>query len=359
MTQSLSSPGLAPEHECASARHFGRRARGVVPVSTGAAVLGVFGGILGLGAIGAAVIGGGPFERSQVQGLSAAGAVGIDFDGDGISDLQEQILGTRIDLTDSDLDGYSDLLELARQTNPLDPASIPGDSSERVGMAGFAYESTVTILTAIYVPAGGLTSASVNFGIVLGGTATPIDTNSVLGSSSVQFGPTSANGDAILVIESQVPESLLHAYNGSAFYATVAQPGLFTSAAAFQTLSFPGTDANGDPLPMLVRPENPPPGVGSSGGALGLPNSSSGGQNVDVGTVFRPLSADEDIPSDWSTGQICYQEMHAVGVNGLNVVYQVDYASCEEFDTYCSPSSCSASVGQGVEIVDPGAIVGG
>ncbi|MCH8064893.1 MAG: hypothetical protein IIC90_03580 [Chloroflexi bacterium] len=48
-----------------------------------------------------------------------------DFDGDGLSDFQESLLGTDPQNPDSDGDGVPDGEEFFRNTDPLDPASVP------------------------------------------------------------------------------------------------------------------------------------------------------------------------------------------------------------------------------------------
>ncbi len=53
-------------------------------------------------------------------------AVAGDSDGDGLSDMEEHIVGTSADLADTDGDGISDRLELVANSNPLDgqPAAV-------------------------------------------------------------------------------------------------------------------------------------------------------------------------------------------------------------------------------------------
>jgi hypothetical protein len=63
---------------------------------------------------------------AEITALYAAGSAGtckMDSDGDGLTDLQEDFLGTDPDNPDSDGDGISDRLEHLRGTNPNDPSS--------------------------------------------------------------------------------------------------------------------------------------------------------------------------------------------------------------------------------------------
>ena len=49
----------------------------------------------------------------------------MDFDNDGLSNLTEYNLGTKLDDSDSDDDGFSDRTEVNRGTDPNDPNSVP------------------------------------------------------------------------------------------------------------------------------------------------------------------------------------------------------------------------------------------
>jgi len=49
----------------------------------------------------------------------------MDFDNDGLSNLSEYNLGTKINDSDSDDDGFSDRTEVNRGTDPNDPNSVP------------------------------------------------------------------------------------------------------------------------------------------------------------------------------------------------------------------------------------------
>lgn len=52
----------------------------------------------------------------------------LDSDSDGLSNIQEYLLGTNLNNADSDGDTYSDGIEFALCTHPLDPDIYPGDS---------------------------------------------------------------------------------------------------------------------------------------------------------------------------------------------------------------------------------------
>jgi len=85
---------------------------------------------------------------------------------------------------------------------------------------------------------------------------------------------------------------------------------------------------------------------------------SNGGGGA-TGVAYRPLAADDEIPSSWNSGQICFQASSAVGVRGVSIVHEIGAADCMPMDTYCSPADCAAGVGQPLELPDPAALAGG
>ena len=96
--------------------------------------------------------------------------------------------------------------------------------------------------------------------------------------------------------------------------------------------------------------------VDFSGVIMSLDDAPAG---MGPGIIYQPLSSDDEIPSSWSGGQVCWQKTVPVGTNGSNIVYEVDEADCKDMDSYCSPSDCQASVGMPQERPDPGSLIGG
>jgi peroxiredoxin len=64
---------------------------------------------------------------TDLQTTDEGGGVdsGMDSDGDGLSDAEEDVLGTDPDEPDTDGDGYDDGVEVDGNTDPLDPADRP------------------------------------------------------------------------------------------------------------------------------------------------------------------------------------------------------------------------------------------
>jgi hypothetical protein len=85
----------------------------------------------------------------------------------------------------------------------------------------------------------------------------------------------------------------------------------------------------------------------------------STGSGRPAGIVYRPLAGDDQIPSTWNGGEICFQRTAAVGTNGVSIVHEVEAADCLPMDTYCSPVNCQAGVGRAIDIPDPAALLGG
>jgi len=65
-----------------------------------------------------------PYEPEVVEGSGTA-AAGVDSDGDGLSDAEEEELGLDPDRVDSDGDGFDDGVELAENADPTDPTHHP------------------------------------------------------------------------------------------------------------------------------------------------------------------------------------------------------------------------------------------
>ena len=271
----------------------------------------------------------------QSPTLAASGSPGDDTDGDGLTDIQEEILCTSPELPDTDSDGYSDLEEVTRQSDPKSRFDCPGPNSPKTGMVGRVVNNTLTTVFALYVEGGSFAELRFQFGISYRGILLPLDLGSYQGATLVSIHPAKESEDKILLLQTSSADAVVHAYGSLSFFGIHRGDGSGPeqSATALNLVSFSGHTISVEPSPISV------------------------GQGE--GVINRPLESSVDIPGDWTGGEICWQELTLVGVNGASIVYEIDSAACEQMDTYCKPADCAATVGSSITLVDPGALIGG
>jgi hypothetical protein len=274
--------------------------------------------------------------------LAAASNVGrVDLDQDGLTDLQELVLGTLPDQPDTDLDGFSDLEERARSSDPLDDTSRPQTTAFAVGTCASADLGLVSLVSAVYVQGGDLDSVDLQVGIVLDGhpiAISPAHFSMVRGFLFAGSGST----DRLAVVELAIPETIVRRLGQLNLFSIVRSLGPGAPSPAVSVISL--ADMGG--VTVSVEPRSSsvaPPGGGSA----------------PQGVIYRPLGGDDSIPATWSGGEVCWQRTSAVGMNGVSVVHEIESADCQPMDTYCSGADCAASVGKPLELPDPGALIGG
>lgn len=282
----------------------------------------------------------------QPNTLSASWSIRIDSDTDGLTDAQEALLGTSPDAFDTDGDGFSDLEEIARRSDPLHPGGTPVLDTVDLGMFSSYSDGMVSMNAAVYVPQGRLMETGFYLGAVLDGRPILIPGPAVAAASR-KFLFRAANGGHLLVVEVPVPDWMVHAMGQLSFFAGAAlgdplDPNTQRSIEVTTLASVAGIIASVEEAPpdLLEGEEDDP---GEAGG----------------GVVYRPLADDDEIPSSLSSGQVCYQVTSPAGTNGANIVYEVNSADCVPMDSYCSGADCSASVGKVLELPDPGSLLGG
>jgi hypothetical protein len=296
------------------------------------------GALVGLGVVAFAWVASGN-ERS----LAAASNSGrTDLDGDGLTDLQEEVLGTRADEADTDGDGYSDLEERARGSDPLDTLSLPTGRAFSIGTVASLEGDQVSLLSAVFVNDGPAESVELRLGFVYRGAAVylrPISFTHRRGF--VRTGKDTQ--DRIAVVEVAVSQALVRRLGQLNLFsiATSHIPGITGSAVSVVPLvNFSGVTVSIDAEELNYSPIN-------------------GGSGTPTGITYRPLAGDSGIPSSWSGGEICYQRTAAVGVDGVSIVHEVESADCQPMDTYCSAADCAASRGTSITLPDPAALAGG
>jgi hypothetical protein len=262
-----------------------------------------------------------------------------DMDGDGLADAQEAVLNTRSDRADSDLDGYSDLEEQARGSDPRDPEDVPSPQAMHVGTCASVEDGYIAFTSAVYVANSDLDELDVHVGVVHRGRIIEVPP-SVFALSRGAILPAREPGDSLAVIEIAFPECIVQRYG---------QVNLFTVARNYAT-AIPTTAVGVLPLidfsGTTVVVEETRQNFTSSNGTPG-------------GVVYRPITTDSQIPSTWSGGQVCWQRTAPVGTDGAMILHEVEAADCKPMDTYCSSTDCGAGVGKTLRLPNPAAIAGG
>lgn len=264
-------------------------------------------------------------------GLEALGSDPTsDLDGDGLTDIQEIVLGSKVDEADSDGDGLRDLEELARQLDPL-VADAPTDSELGIGFAVRATGGLFHLTTAIYIPDGDLTNVDLELGLYFEGMLFPISPASYL---PVSTGFTEDGQDLeseVLAFSFPIPEFLLQSVESLGFYATTSPKGLPTSSAtAVNLTSVAGVTA-------LRRVTQGPSGPG---------------------ITILPVSPPGDLPASFTPNEVCFQETVLVGVENNVQLFQVIDAGCVPSTSVCTPG-CALTSGSSVQLLDPLALIGG
>lgn len=260
-----------------------------------------------------------------------------DLDRDGLTDVQELVIGTLPNRKDTDGDTYSDLEERARGSDPLDRTSVPEVAEYGLGTCASQENGVISVLSAVYASAGSLSSVELKIGLVYRGRPFLFSLDKLNQTRGFLLRGRDA-GDMLAVVEVGISLELL---------GRLGQVNLFSILR--------GTTPGAEPIVSVV------PIVNFSGVAMlieqraAISNTAGGA----TGISYRPLAADDQIPSTWSSGQMCFQASSAVGMNGVSIVHEIGAADCMPMDTYCSPGDCAAGVGQPVELPDPAALAGG
>lgn len=287
--------------------------------------------------LGAAVLVLGLVSREEPSLSASFNLNRADLDRDGLSDLQELVIGTLPNRRDTDGDTYSDLEERARDSDPRDYNSTPSASLYGLGSCASQEDGFVTLLCAVYARTTALSTVDLKIGLVYRGRPFLFSPNKLDRLRGfLQRGRDV--GDSLAVVEVAIPNEVLN---------RLGQLNLFSILRS----SIPGSE----PIVSLA------PIVNFSGIAMLVEqraaiSSTTGGA---TGVTYRPMVADDQIPSTWSSSQICFQASSAVGMSGVSVVHEIGSADCMPMDTYCSPGDCAAGVGQPLELPDPAALAGG
>ena len=270
--------------------------------------------------------------------LRANGESTDDTDGDGLNNVLEAGLAISPDLVDSDGDGWNDAEEMARKSLPHVHSSVPESAVASVGMQACMLQAKLNVSAAVYLPSASLSETELEFGVYAAGRWVPLPASSYASSLTFATVPTREPGQALVVVSAILPTFPLNRTGAMSVYARLRVEGSVASAAVLNLVLRQLV-----PMQILTPAEVSPLAE----------------ELLGTGLLYRPLGGSQ-VPSTWTSGEICFQRLESVGTHGAVVTQEVTSASCiSGWDGYCDSGSCSASVGTTVDLVDPSALVGG
>jgi hypothetical protein len=207
-------------------------------------------------------------------------------------------------------------------------------------MCASQHESTVTLLSTVYLDQTDASSIEFQIGLVYRNFVIYLPPSGYAYSRGYVY-PAHDQGDTLAVVEIAINQALVR---------RLGQINMFSIVRS--------TDASGpDPVVSIL------PLIDFGGTTVLLeqvvPALTQSGGGTPTGVVYRPLTAGDQIPSTWSGGEVCWQRTSAIGMSGVSVEHEVDAADCIPMDTYCSPSACQSGVGTTLMLPDPAALTGG
>lgn len=276
-----------------------------------------------------------PIEQLQAAPL----AMSLDdFDGDGLSDAQEEALGLQPFLADSDFDGFNDGEEIARQSDPFDEWSTPNSTDISASITAHGGDTTLRLVIVMHEPAGEIGNSKVRIGALTeqGTVSVPLDRFIAFADILTSTG---TDGSQVTSVDIPIHSGFVHANEHVTFFLAAGnkhQP-IFSAAAKVDVMST-------DNVLLLLRP------VATS--------STSFQQGGSIRQPIPPRSS-PSVPTSWVPGAICFQRSITVGGNGATVLKEIIEAEClQGFDSYCA-SDCASSVNTTFRTIDPGVFIGG
>lgn len=268
-----------------------------------------------------------------------------DPDSDGLNNAQEKVLGTSPLKIDSDGDGFSDLEEVSRNSDPTLSTNTPLPANLDLGMSARGEVGENRILIALYLGDGNEQNKELHVGVAVAGHQFLLDPEEYSEGSTLRLLPARNPAAKILVFDFPFDLQLVHTYGCLSVFATVnivGDPQVLAAAA----LDFAGVDG----IPCL--------NVLTSRQRVARPAMLGA---VSGGSIYTPIppGGDGSIPLTWAPGEVCYQTSAPVAAYNGIIVHEVIDAECiSDWDGYCR-SDCTSSVGSTYETFDPLGLVGG
>ncbi len=282
-----------------------------------------------------------PVDDSGAPVIELSAGVGAaDFDGDGLTDDQELVLGTFPFVADSDEDGYGDGEEIARQSDPRDLMSVPQTSQISANITARGEGSALQLVMLVFEPSEDLGDSFVRLGALRSGQVTTVPLARFAAFTTLSTVPASGGGQ-LTCIELPVHPSFVEVADQVTFFLAAgnSQTQTYTAGAKVDISSVEG-------ILLMQR----------FAAAQAQIQASQGGGSV---RLPIPGNAAPSIPNTWVPGSICFQRSAVVGGNGPVMLHQVIEADClQGWDTFCV-STCSAALGSTYETIDPVALIGG
>lgn len=269
-----------------------------------------------------------------------------DLDGDGLPNAQEAVLGTLPSAADTDGDGFSDLEEFARQSDPLLAEDVPTHRPVSVALSARGEGGVNYVFSAIYAADGVFGDKALALGLATGGRLIVFSSTGIANASSTWLVNASGAGK-IYVVDRRVRPRRVGRLGYLSYYGAIGQRHASTRFQAAATADLQSIDG----YTMLVRTDQAfaDPDLGQL-----APTQSTGG-----GSSHTPIPASGEADTDWIAGAACVQQTSTVGSSGAILTQEVTDAACEDgWDSFCS-GGCSGTTGSTFETVDPVALVGG
>ena len=194
-----------------------------------------------------------------------------------------------------------------------------------------ATEGVFYLTTALLVPDGDLSNVDFELGVSMDGMQIPISPSTYLPLSSTFLDGAAELDSEVIAFTFPIPEFVIHFLGEVSFYATSSPSGIpVTSATVANLVSTSGVLAT-----QQISQVDSGPGV-----------------------TIRPISPTGDLPTSFTSTQICFQNTALLGVENNIQLFRVIDAGCVPSSSSCIPG-CALTAGGTVKLLDPLALIGG